>query len=242
MLLFAATGDLAGAEAPRTGRRLLGVRVPSWLAKPVAVTVGLTLLTAWLFPAFSRQWQDRQKAREVTAGLVSQIGRNTSQALVMSSFITQHRFQSTEEPSQRGFNQDLFNQLDLEFQTSAAEIEAQLRAYYPSGVVAEWRAYSDLVWRTYRLITNNQSTRKQTVNQLRREFGRELNPTHITRMATPWWDKPQEKSSGPRNAYYYVWRAVLRRRSVVIDKMLESHLAGFSTRPSDALHDLVPLY
>lgn len=135
-----------------------------------------------------------------------------------------------------GFNQEVFNGLDLEWLTSRAEIEAQLQAYFPNRVVAEWRAYSDLVWRTYRLITENKSTRPQTVRQLRQEFA-QLPGWYIDAMAKPWKDRPDPAA---RKAYFYVSSAVLARRSAVIDELLNSRPAGFSTGPGDLAHDLLP--
>ena len=221
----------------RDGGRRLALRRPAWLPKSVLATAAVTLATAWVFPALSHQWQDRQKARELTAAIVSQIGKGTSQALVTSSFVTYDRFPSSADSSRAGFNQEIFNQLDLEWRTSRAEIEAQLQAYFPNPVVAEWRAYSDLVWRTYRLITENQSTRAQTLRELRREFGH-LPGWYFDVMETPWKDRPDSRA---RQAYFYVSSAVLDRRSAVIDEMLRSRPAGFSTRPADLLRDLLPI-
>jgi hypothetical protein len=223
------------AKAPLAERRL-HVQRPAWLPKPFVVTAVVTLLTAWLFPALSHQWQDRQKARELTAALVSRIGKDTSQALVTSSFITYHRFPSAGDGSRPGFNQQVFNRLDLEWRTSGAEIEAQLRAYFPNSVVREWREYSDLVWRTYRLITDNKSTRPQTLRQLRLEFDH-LPGWYFEAMETPWKDRPDQAA---RKAYFYVSTAVLEHRAHVIDDMLRSRPEGFSTRPQDLLHDLLP--
>jgi hypothetical protein len=227
----------AVVSTPRGGPGLLARR-RAWLPKSVLATVAATLATAWLFPALSHQWQDRQKAKELTAALVSQIGSNTSQALVTSSFITYNRFPSSSDPSKPGFSQEEFNRLDLQWRTSSAEIEAQLQAYYPDPVVHEWRAYSDLVWRTYRLITDNKSTRPQTVRQLHAEFDG-LPGWYIDKMKEPWKDVPDPVA---RKAYFYVSQAVLARRSVVIGEMLDSRPAGFSTRPTDLLSDLMPFF
>jgi hypothetical protein len=216
-------------------KRLAGRRFS--VPKPLLATVAATLATAWIFPALSHQWQDRQKAKELTAGLVSEIGSNTSEALVTSSFLTNNRFPSSSDPSRPGFNQEVFNKLDLEWRTSSAEIEAQLRAYYPDGVVDEWRDYSDLVWGTYRLITDNRSSRPGTVRRLRELFGGQVPGWYIDKMEEPWMNRSDPDA---RNAYFHVSQAVLARRTVVIDGMLRSRPAGFSTRPGDLLRDLVP--
>jgi hypothetical protein len=122
--------DSAHAHPAVPRRRLAGRRFS--FPKPLLATVAATLATAWIFPALSHQWQDRQKAKELTAGLVSQIGSHTSEALVTSSFLTNDRFASSGDSSRPGFNQEVFNRLDLEWRTSSAEIEAQLQAYYPT--------------------------------------------------------------------------------------------------------------
>jgi hypothetical protein len=100
----------AGAHEQQLGRFRLAW--PTWLPRTVLVTAGLTLLTAWLFPALTHQWQDRQKARELSAGLVTQVGKETSQALVTSDFFSGGRPPFVLE---HRFNQRLFNQLDLDW-------------------------------------------------------------------------------------------------------------------------------
>ncbi len=232
------TYDRPAVGSARRGAPGLLVRRRPWLSKSVLATVAATLATAWLFPALSHQWQDRQKAKELTAGLVSEIGSNTSDALVTSSFLTYDRFSSSSDPSRPGFNQDVFNRLDLEWRTSSAEIDAQLQAYYPDRVVHEWRDYSDLVWGTYRLITDNKSARPATVRRLRELFHGVVPGWYIDKMETPWMDTPDPAA---RKAYFHVSQAVLARRSVVIDEMLRSRPSGFSTRPTDLLSDLLPL-
>jgi hypothetical protein len=223
-------------EHPAVRTRRLSPRRVS-VSKPLLATVAATLATAWIFPALSHQWQDRQKAKELTAGLVTQIGSDTSAALVTSSFLTNNRFRSSGDSSRPGFNQDVFNRLDLEWRTSAAEVEAQLQAYYPNAVVEEWRDYSALVWGTYRLVTDNKSARPGTVKRLRELFKGDVPGWYIDKMERPWIDRIDPNA---RAAYFYVSQAVLARRTVVIDEMLSSRPAGFSTRPSDLLRDLVP--
>jgi len=54
------------------------VRVP---ATVVVTLVGIAL-TAWLLPAFTRQWDDRQKERQLKAEIVKEMASATSRALV----------------------------------------------------------------------------------------------------------------------------------------------------------------
>jgi hypothetical protein len=231
-------------EGARPGVRRFGVQWPAWLPKTVLLTAALTLLTAWFFPALSRQWQDRQKARELKASLVSQIGKETSEALITSSFLTWDRFPSSRDPSERGWNQEVFNRLDLQWRRSSAEVEAQLRAYFPDRVAARWRAYSDLVWGTYRLITDNESARPSTVLRLREEVG--VKQADLNVLSAPWVDKygntvDRRREGRARIAYFRAYSALLSRRSAVIDEILRSHPAGYSTRLTDLAHDLLAI-
>ena len=138
---------------------------PAWLPKTVIVTAGLTLVTAWLFPALTHQWQDRQKARELSAALVAEIGKETSQALVTSAFFSGGR---TPFVVGRHFNQQLFNHLDLGWRNTGAQIESQLQAYYSQTVLDRWRAYTRLVQKTYFLATPDLYQRTGTIELLRR--------------------------------------------------------------------------
>jgi len=237
----AATEGRAEGAAPKTRRHR--VQWPAWLPKTVVFTAALTLLTAWLFPALSRQWQDRQKARELKASLITQIGKNTSEALITSSFLTGNRFPSSRDPARRGWNQEVFNRLDLNWRTSSAEVEAQLRAYFPERVAARWVAYSDLVWGTYRLVSDNKSARPRTIRRLRSEIGDRVEATQLDALEVRWIDEAGNPVGNPdraRPAYFYVSIALLKRRSVVIDEILHSHPAEFNTRPADLARDLLP--
>jgi hypothetical protein len=75
------------------------------------------------------------------------------------------------------------------------------------------------------------------VKRLRELFKGDVPGWYIDKMERPWIDRIDPNA---RAAYFYVSQAVLARRTVVIDEMLSSRPAGFSTRPSDLLRDLVP--
>src|SRR5690242_11337061 len=69
----------AAGAAVEKKRRLLR-RVPTALL----VTLLGIALTAWLLPAFTRQWDDRAKARELKASLASDIAAATARAIIRS--------------------------------------------------------------------------------------------------------------------------------------------------------------
>jgi hypothetical protein len=93
------------------------------IPKPVLITLFGALVSAWLVPAFTRQYQDRRKEREIKVGLVSEIGDATSDALATSQFLAAQTF------PQGG--QAEFNRVALEWSRRSAAIEATLAAYVP---------------------------------------------------------------------------------------------------------------
>jgi hypothetical protein len=77
------------AEPQATAEPQAEPRQRSWRRVKVPTSVVVTLvgiaLTAWLLPAFTRQWDDRQKARELKAGLASDMGKSTATVLYQAS-------------------------------------------------------------------------------------------------------------------------------------------------------------
>jgi hypothetical protein len=62
-------------------------RVPT----PLVATVIGVFLSAWLFPAFTRQWDDRQKARDFQASVVSDVVSATAKVLDEAQRASDHR-------------------------------------------------------------------------------------------------------------------------------------------------------
>jgi hypothetical protein len=237
---------LRQSEPNADGDRL---RPPSRLipSQKAVLTVAGLLLTAWFLPALSHQWQDRQRAREVQAALVTRIGRATTDALVTSQALVAGRLPHTRIG---GFDQATFNQLDLDWQRGRAEIEAQIVAYFPgSDLRAQWLAYSEFVRNTYWLTTDRCFQRGVTVDHIKRivpeKLGRAMEalrnpftipdaPRCLRRVTTT------RTALSPRRTYYFASREVLNAKARVTSAILRTHPAGFSTRLSDLLRDLLP--
>ena len=108
----------------------------SWWRVKVPTSVVLTLvgivLTAWLLPAFTRQWDDRQKARQLKAELVADMASATADAMIRTSAF---------EPGTGG-SMALRRRAATSWALASVKIEARLRAYFPPDVVAAWQLYS----------------------------------------------------------------------------------------------------
>jgi hypothetical protein len=132
------------AEAPE---RVKGWR--RWLRVPhVPTSVILTLLgialTAWLLPAFTRQWDDRQKERELKAALVSDIASATAETLIATTKEARALNEQIDgEPVP--FDPD---RLDAVWLRNNVMLDAKLHAYFASSDVdAALRDYTTMMQR-----------------------------------------------------------------------------------------------
>lgn len=213
------------AFVPEDRRPGLLERIPT----PVLVTIVGALLTAWLIPAFTRQWQDRQNARELKASVVAQINGATADAVINSAFIAANRLPSSQGS---GFDQEAFNRLDLKWRQEGAAVESRLRAYFSPGLVGAWSTYEELVLNTYFLLTDRRFLRPETVGQLRR-LG--LPAATVAPLGSPWTGSGEQ-----RTAYYWVYRAVLAARTPLLEDVMAAEPEGYSTTTADILRDLLP--
>jgi hypothetical protein len=111
----------------------------------IVTLVGI-VLRAWLLPALTRQWDDRQKAHELKVGVTQDIAGATADALFGGN--------TTYEPSQNGSvlaalahtTPVLAAERTRAWELSSFKIESELRAYFPSSrLAADWHRYSDAV-------------------------------------------------------------------------------------------------
>lgn len=236
--------------------RARSLRLPR-VPKALVLTVVGTLFTAWLIPALTRQWQDQRSAQELKAAIVTRIGRDTTDALLLSSFIANGRFEPDRDP-ERPFRipRKLFNDLDLGWERNRREIGAQLEAYFhDTAIVEAWRWYGQLAHDTYWLITEREFNRAWTLTRLQRALPRRYSckveslrqpfPTE-TRQRTGQpslqsADCEPEELRNPRSNYFFVATALLEAKSNLTEAILDADPDGLSTDTSDLLQDLLPL-
>jgi hypothetical protein len=212
-----------GEPTPRLAS--LWQRIP----KPVLITLFGALVSAWLVPAFTRQYQDRQKEREIKVALVSEIGDATSDALVTSQFLAAQTF------PQGG--QAEFNRVALDWSRRSAEIDAKLAAYFPGNdIVSDWQRYATVVQRTYYLVTRDRGPRKDEALATVRDFAGP--DAHVEwKLFTP--SMHYEDPAALEN-YLALSDRVLERRTELIQEVLDAHAKGFSTTTGHLVRDLVP--
>jgi hypothetical protein len=253
-------------EAPEANVPAAAVRRRQWFRVPTAVlvTVAGLALSAWLFPALTRQWDDRQKEHELKAAVVADIASATARTLVGGEAIWSGRPLTKQGRSRIGDQWAL----------SAIEIEARIRTYFSSSVVASWLVYS---WAVDRFIdARHVSAAAALQDAVNREVT--LDPRVSDRAAqllvlgentdgpvpnfgvdpnskTPTTDRknlarlismlaPDIKRYRDRPIVIATWTALekglLGFEQAVADEILRSHATGFSTTRRDLLQDLMP--
>ena len=126
----AASDEKAEPEAkPRGGRRRF--RVPT----SVLVTVLVAVLSVLVAPAFARQWDDRQKVRQLRAAFAQEIATGTARTLatgVAIARIEDLRLRGERSAAARGA-----------WDVRRLTVEMKLRAYFPQKVAARWSEYGE---------------------------------------------------------------------------------------------------
>ena len=110
----------------RRGRRRWSLPVPLVVALVGAV------LSVWILPAFTRQWDDRQKAREVKTQLFADIAATLSSAVASDSPIRGHARAPQSEAARRAW------------EVAQTTLRFRLRAYAPS-VLPRWNRYAQAI-------------------------------------------------------------------------------------------------
>jgi hypothetical protein len=129
-------GDPAPVEEAQSGERNLWRRIPT----PVVVTLIGLVLSAWLLPAITRQWDDRQKAHQVKSALVTEMAEASARAfsgarrlLFVPRFdVAAGDFAPPPQPLEQ-------------WSKESTRIEAELRANLTPRDVTLWQHYSTLV-------------------------------------------------------------------------------------------------
>jgi hypothetical protein len=244
--------DATPAPAERSRFRL---RVP----KALLLTVLGFALTAWLVPAMTRQWDDRQKEHELKAGVVADMGAVSARALLGGEAVWSGDLPTARERKT----------VEDDWELSTLALEARLRSYFSRSVVRGWEVYA---WAVDRFM-NSHSPSASAALQDAVESGAPLDPRVADAMArllalrlvgpgpsfgksatTPISDSTNiprlrrllspELQRYEETFAYAKWTAIekhlLAVEQAVADQVLDGHAAGFSTTPRDLMHDLLP--
>jgi hypothetical protein len=212
--------------------RLWWRRIPT----PLIVTLVGAGLSVLILPAFTRQWDDRQKARELKAALAQQIAAAT--AITVGESVELRGNRSNEESAG----------IERRWLIRRLSIEATFRSYFSDGLLRQWKNYSaatsafvDLasmmafleVGRRFEEVSSP-VLREVIYSKVRRVQIRAANRPRILRLIVYKSDLFRQEAID-RIADEVLWKQERLTKNV-----LAANPAGFSTTRTDLLHDLLP--
>lgn len=244
-------------ETAAPARRRL--RIP----KAALITALTFALSAWLIPAMTRQWDDRQKEHELKAAVVADMGKDTAHALVGGEAIWSGQVKAPVPGKQ--------TPTGTQWALAALEMESRLRTYFSPSVVRSWELYS---WAVDHFIdAGNVSASAELQDAVANgrldhgvagaaaelialsdnglgfapNFGVDGTSTNSDRanvatlkqMLSP--DLQRDKAAAPNPvSWTALEKQLLALQQAVAEQVLRSHAEGFSTTGRDLLHDLMP--
>ena len=193
-------------------------------------------LSAWLLPAISRQWDDRQKAHELQASLVGDMASATAKALIAG----QDALLVRQRPGEAG------RPGEEQWAIKSFEIESELRTFFSPTVVQSWNRYRTLVsgalgasYHRYYLLELSTPSRPKSrrlypsatfeLNRLEGELGREH--SRFQAFST---------NSGAFEAWASLEQDLALLENQTATAVLAASPKGYSTTLGDFIHDLVP--
>jgi hypothetical protein len=113
------------------------------LKHPLTVLLVGALISGLLIPAFTRRWQNHQKALEIKTQLVSDLSKSIMEMVMATQFA--HLGAKSQKQAD-------FDQAYREWEIESAVIGTKLQAYFPDTTIpTEWTAFSALVTDFYAL-------------------------------------------------------------------------------------------
>lgn len=195
-------------------------------ATAVVVAVVGALLTTWFLPAFTRQWNDRQKVAEIKASLVADMAWTTGRALADAQ-AADATARAEPAPASESSGADQTRPLPESFKQwfgESMQIRARLLTYFGVDAVEGWE-----------LVT------KYVASTMRAAYPRS-NITFFDAVR----DSPQLESAfaawafGSTDEFMRLERAILRAEDEVAINLRAMHIDGYNTRWRDVWGDLLP--
>lgn len=224
------------------------VRVPT----SVIVTLLVAALSVWIAPAVTRQWDDRQKERQLKAAFADEIAAASARALTAGLIVA-----ATDRPLVR---RDRHDTAKARWEGDALRISMKLTAYFGPEISRRWAAF------------NENMALFLDICHWARSYNDEHSHTHyvasideaLRRIASRWKRMPRvrgdlvlETSRPEQISTQASWLAsgapvdrdqaldtvkawLLRQTEEETAAVLATHPAGFSTKREDLIDDLLP--
>jgi hypothetical protein len=192
-----------------------------WIPKSLLVAILGIGLSSWLIPAFTRQWDDRQKAGDLKAALVADMATVTGRAVLDAQALA-HRPGGTSSRAE-------IDASVKSWTVGKLAIRARLDAYFGRGAVEAWEV----------LATFMNATLSRAYRLDEQDF---VIPGRWQDVQTP---------EGPLQDYYSRYydageidglaAELLAQEDRVARSILAMNVRGYSTTWHDLVSDLVPI-
>jgi hypothetical protein len=232
MVESASVRDVPAKE--KAAAKSLRPRVPT----SVVVTLLGAALTVWLGPAFTRQWEDRQDARDLQAGFAEHI--------VVSAFRTIH------DGARLAYGQGQYDVVLARWKETGLTTEVKAKAYFATPIASQWNGVVQNIEYFLFVCQDIADARKESAYARADDgTGFEYRHQRITKtleLLAPTLeqadrtarylasDTPSERTIGLEVVKSWPFAQV----SAAADELLSAHPTGFSTTRGDLLHDLIP--
>jgi hypothetical protein len=233
------------AEPPETAEATAEPRKRSWWRVKIPTTVVVTLLgialTAWLLPAFTRQWDDRQKVRQLQAQFADQIAVETATALARGAV-------AARRTSTLMIRRNALAPIETDWDIARARVELTLRTYFPPAVVRAWRDFGFEVVRFLRMCAlvgidgTNEDVRLWlgSLNLTQQELDAPRTPGLTLERLLAGTPSTPSSPSLIRAGLDATKAALLAHAGHVTAMIGDAHPEGYSTTTRDLIHDLLP--
>jgi hypothetical protein len=180
------------------------------------VTVLLALVSVWIAPALTRQWEDRQKERELKAQIIDEVTTRTAQTIGKTVAATETT------KSTRG--------LETEWDVFRSRTEAKLLAYFPLDVARQWADIAELIARWVSFADSRSKGEDPERDYLIKALGQQ----------GEWFDDPGECIHGCIVSELTL--ALRQRVNRFTAVLLRANSDVFSTTRRDLFQDLLPSF
>jgi hypothetical protein len=230
--------ELASVRDVSATKKAVAKRLRPRVPTSVVVTLLGAALTVWLAPAFTRQWEDRQEARNLQAGFAEQI--------VVSAFRTIH------DGARLAYGEGQYDVILAQWKEAGVTTEVKAKAYFAPPIVRQWTNVVQNV-EYFLLVCQDIADAHKESAFVRPEEGTAFDFRHerirsALELLAPTLeqadraarelasDTPSERASGLEAVKSWPFAKV----SATADELLSAHPSGFSTTRGDLLHDLIP--
>jgi hypothetical protein len=220
------------SEIATEGRRR--VHVPS----SVVVTLMGALLTVWLAPAVTRQWEDRQAARDLKARIAEEAVISALQAIEAGAGLAEGR--------------GAHETVDAAWRQAALKTEIKAKAYLENSTVKGWEDANQAV-KYFLLVSDDVANARVEASYPRADDTTDAEYVYerIWRNLDTWvppLDDPNDtaqllasdRAKDRATGMQVLRSSMLATVGAAADVLLSAHASGFSTTRGDLLKDLLP--